>query len=218
MPTDRVCEGGRRRSRAPSSWLSPSRVSQSWCLRRPGGPAQEAGAGEGWTGHLSYVIGYKRLESRWSPAANQFEFGLIDVDFGRRRWPVSIAEQFLMSYTGDTAEGLPGNNSGTYELNLGLRKVFYPDRALQPFIGGGASLIGASTGEFITFNRSESANVQEDGAVTAGFWAGAGLYWAFHQHWHTGLAVQYSWGKLRLAGKDLNAGGVHALGMVGYRW
>jgi hypothetical protein len=184
----------------------------------PRGAADDASDGEGWTGHASYVIGYKRLEGRWSPAADQFEFGLIDVDFGKRSWPVSIAGQLLLSYTGDTPRNLPGNNSGTYEVNLGLRKVFNQDAAVQPFIGGGVSLIGASTGQFIRFNRYESANVREDGAVSAGFWAGAGLYWAFHQHWHTGLAIQYSWGELRLAGKDLNAGGVHALGLVGYRW
>lgn len=184
----------------------------------PGAASHDADAGDRWTGHFSYVIGYKRLEGGWSPAADQFELGLFDVDFGKRRWPVSIAGQLLLSYVGDTPQDLSGDNSGTYEVNVGLRKVFNPDGAFQPFVGGGPSLIGASTGEFIRFGRHESGNVQEDGAVTAGFWAGAGLYWAFHEHWHTGIAVQYSWGKLRLAGRELNAGGVHVLGMVGYRW
>lgn len=179
--------------------------------------AAPAGSQTRWTGHLSYVFGYKRLEGDWSPAEDQLEVGLLDFDFKKKGWPLSFAGQLLMSYSGDVPQGLEGNNSGTYELNLGARKIWEGNSAVHPFIGGGVSIIGATNSTFIDFG-DEAGNVNEHSAATVGAWAGAGLYWNFAENWHTGAQLQYSWGELRLGGKDLNAGGLHVLGMIGYHW
>src|SRR5712692_10397364 len=104
------------------------------------------------------------------------------------------------------------------EVNRGLRKVFDIHGSVRPFIGGGASVIGGSTSRFIKFGLLEAANVQEHSAATVGFWGGGWLYWEFDAHWHTGIELQYSRGQIRLGGKDLNAGGLHALSMIGYHW
>ena len=178
-----------------------------------------AAAADRWTGHLSYVFGYKQLGGQWAPADGQIEFGLLDFDCRKERWPVSIAGQFLMSYTGNVPKGLAGNNSGTYELNLGMRKVWDDDRSVvHPFIGGGVSLIGATNNTFINFGDGDTAKVNEHSAAGVGLWGGAGMYWQLSDHWHTGAQVQYSWGELRLGGKDLDGGGLHILGMLGYTW
>ena len=44
-----------------------------------------------WTGHLNYVIGYKKVNDDWAPAESQFEFGLIDCDIKRLNWPLQPA-------------------------------------------------------------------------------------------------------------------------------
>lgn len=186
------------------------------------GPDEKVSAGRAdpgdWTGHISYVFGYKRTGSGWSPAKDHVEFGLFDLDFKQESWPVSLAAQLLLSYTGDVPDGLTGDNSGTYELNLGFRKVWDAGGRILPFLGGGPSLIGASNGEFIVFNDQESANVQHHNSATIGFWVNAGTYVHITESFHTGLMAQYSWGEIRLGGKDLNAGGLHLLGMLGYHW
>jgi hypothetical protein len=171
-----------------------------------------------WTGHINYVFGYKWLEKGWSPAGEQVEFGLVDFDCRKEGWPVSLAGQLLLTYAGNVPRGLAGNNSGTYELNLGVRKVWEDRSALHPFAGGGVSLIGATNSSFIRFNDGGSAQVNEHSAAAAGVWADAGFYWILSDHWHTGAQLQYSWGELRLGGRDLDAGGLHLLGMLGYRW
>lgn len=188
----------------------------------PAGPAEKVSAERAapgdWTGHISYVFGYKRTGGGWSPANDHVEFGIFDLDFRRKSWPVSLAAQFLFSYSGDVPDGLTGNNSGTYELNLGLRKVWDAEGRIRPFLGAGPSLIGASNSTFISFNNRESANAQHHNSATLGFWANAGTYVHITESFHTGLMAQYSWGEIRLGGKDLNAGGLHLLGMLGYRW
>jgi hypothetical protein len=167
-------------------------------------------AAEEWTGHISYVIGYKRLERGWSPGADHAEYGLFDFDVARRSWPIRIAGQVLLTYAGDTPKGLTGNFQ-TYEVNLGLRKVFEIHGSVHPFIGGGASVIGARTSNLLNEERNRND-------ATVGLWGGGGLYWEFNAHWHTGIELQYSWGEIRVGGKDLNAGGLHALSMIGYHW
>ncbi len=171
-----------------------------------------------WTGHVSYIFGYKRLADGWSPAVDQAEFGLIDFDCRKEDWPLSFAGQFLVTYAGQVPQGLSGNNSGTYELNLGARKVWDKGGIFQPFAGGGVSLIGASNSSFIDFGGGESAQVNEHSAATVGFWGDAGLYWLWGERWHSGVQLEYSWGRVRLGGKALNAGGVHILGMIGIHW
>ncbi len=173
-----------------------------------------------WTGHISYVLGYKGLQREWCPANDQVEFGLIDFDIKRADWPISFAAQLLLTYDSDIPNlpGFRGDQSGTYEFNVGLRKILGRLPRYQPFLGGGLSIIGGSTASLIEFNKFESATVQEDHDVGLGFWADLGFYWSLGTNWHMGLRAQYSWGKITLFGQELNAGGVHGMVMLGYNW
>jgi hypothetical protein len=170
-----------------------------------------------WVTHLSYVLGYKRLDNQWSPAQDQVEFGLLDFDIRRGNWPVSVAAQFLLTYASSRPhlQNFVGNQSGTYEFNLGLRKVWDDWQPVQPFLGGGLAIIGGSTSSFIDFGH-ESASVTEDHDIAVGVWLGTGFYWPFSPHWHTGLALQYSTAEIDLFAHHLDAGGVHVMLLFGY--
>lgn len=181
--------------------------------------AADSQAPDPWSGHISYVVGYKMLESQWEPVERQLEFGLLDADFQPPRWPVSFCTQLLLTYADDVPafSSEPADYSGVWEINLGLRKIWNRDSTWQPFVGGGFSVIGATTSKWISDSYGGFQVVQESEA-TAGAWIGAGLYWNFSRHWHVGVQAQYSWGELNFSDANVNAGGVHALAMFGFHW
>ena len=187
-------------------------------LRPAGEPIQRTAEEEAkrWTGHTSYIIGYKKLSSDWAPADNQFEFGLIDVDFKRKHWPVSIAGQVLLSYSSKIPELVSsrGDFSGTYELNLGLRKVWDSRPRFQPYVGGGAALVGGST----TTQLGRRDYTQEDNDAGLGYWLGTGFYWMVSDSFHTGVNVQYTHAEITLFDRELSTGGLHVNILLGTSW
>jgi len=169
-----------------------------------------------WTGHLSYLVGYKKMDDNWAPAEDQFEYGLVDLDFQRADWPVSLAVQLLMTYSGQVpqTQGASGDYSGTYEFNLGLRKIWRPQKKIQPFLGGGLSIAGASTTE----QACGYCYAQPDHDSGLGYWVGTGVYWILWENFHTGFNLQYTHVDIQLFGNDFNAGGWHFNALIGYYW
>lgn len=168
------------------------------------------------TGHLSYVVGYKGLESDWSPSDDQFEFGAVDLDFKPPGWPVSLVFQMLLSTADDVPNqpGFIGDYSGTYEFNFGLRKIWDRHPRFHPFISGGVSVLGAST--TIDWGSYWYEVVDED--TTVGWWASAGCYYNLSPQFHIGAQVEYSTGDVELFGQKIDAGGLHVLFMIGTSW
>jgi hypothetical protein len=166
--------------------------------------------------HVSYIFGDKRLEEKWAPGENQIDFGIFDFDYRRTRWPVSLAGELSLSYTSykPSIPGFKGNFAGTYEFNIGVRKVWERWSRTQPFIGGGFSILGGST----TTHVSGTIYVQESHNARPGAWSEGGLYLLVGRHWHTGIRVEYSYGTITLFSQPLNAGGVHVMALLGRRW
>ena len=187
-------------------------------LQPAGKPIQRSAAEEAqrWTGHASYIFGYKKLSSDWAPADDQFEFGIFDMDIKRKHWPVSIVGQMLLSYSSQISEfvGSRGDFSGTYEFNIGLRKIWDSRPKFHPFIGGGLSLVGGST----TTQVERYDYVQEDNDSGIGYWLGAGFYWVVSESFHTGLNVQYTRADITLFDRELSSGGLHVNILLGTSW
>jgi hypothetical protein len=173
-----------------------------------------------WTGHLNYIFGYKKLSNDWKPAEDQIEFGIVDLDLRRLNWQVSIVGQLLLSYSSDIPEiyGFEGDYSGTYEFNLGLRKVWKNSSRFHPFLGGGPSIIGGSTTRQIDRPFGGAMYVQDDNDSGFGYWVGGGFYWVLTERLHTGINAQYTWGEIKLFDKNLNVGGIHLNVIIGYHW
>jgi hypothetical protein len=172
------------------------------------------------TGHLNYIFGYKKLSNDWEPAEDQIDFGLVEFDLRRLNWQVSIVGQLLLAYSSDIPEryGFEGDFSGTYEFNLGLRKVWENWPRFHPFLGGGLSIIGGSTTRQIDRPFGGAIYVQDDNDAGFGYWVGGGFYWVLTERLHTGINAQYTWGEIELFDKDLNAGGIHLNFIIGYHW
>jgi hypothetical protein len=176
--------------------------------------AQEAGD-DVWLGHVNFLIGYKGMESGWSPSDDQLMLG-VDVDVQPPRWPVSLVLQVMVSYADNIPDSTPywADFTSTFELNLGLRKVFTRNPTFQPFIGGGLSVITAGLTRDLGWWWYDT--VEDDTGV--GWWAGGGLYVNLNPQLHIGVLAQYSWAKVEIVGRDLNAGGVTCALVVGGRW
>jgi opacity protein-like surface antigen len=181
-------------------------------------PIASAGSAQ-WTGHASYVLGYKMLNSKWSPIQNQLEFGVLDLDLRPPEWPVSLCAQLLLTYADSppAVAGARGDYSGTWEINLGVRKVLKLSDRFELFVGGGLAVVGASASSWVDFGDYE-AQVYEDSDMGIGAWGGAGVCWNLSDHWHLGAEVQYSWGEVDLFDERVDAGGFHVLAMFGYHW
>jgi hypothetical protein len=182
----------------------------------PGGQESQSSDGRTSAAHVSYIFGYKRLEKKWHPGENQMDFGIVDVDYRRAHWPVSIAAELSLSYTWykPNLPGFKGNFAGTYEFNTGARKIWERWDRIQPFVGGGFSILGGST----TSQIGGTIYVQESHNARPGAWGEAGLYWLVGRKWHTGFRAEYSDGTITLFGQRLNAGGVHVMALLGRRW
>jgi len=172
-----------------------------------------------WSGHASYVLGYKMLNSKWSPIQNQLELGVLDLDLRPPAWPISLCGQLLLTYADSPPDvaGAGGDYSGVWEINLGVRKVFTLSDRFELFVGGGLAVVGASASSWVDLGGT-SAQVYEDSGTGIGAWGGAGVYWNISDHWQVGIEVQYTWGEVDLFDERIDAGGFHALAMFGYHW
>lgn len=168
-----------------------------------------------WSAHVSGALGYKKLDSDWSPSEDQFQFGLADGDYSPPDWPFSFVAQVLWNYSDDIPgkSGFTGESTFTSAVNLGLRKIFLQKKSnFQPFVSGGLSIAGAWVGE------NDDNDIDDDSDAGLGWWASAGFYWNFVEHWHLGAQVEYSDVNVTLFNTDLNAGGWSFMLMVGYHW
>lgn len=200
----------------PSAVLTCAQQRDSTSDTAPGGPESSSSDERTSAAHVSYIFGYKRLEKKWQPGENQIDFGIVDFDYRGAHWPVSLATELSLSYTSykPSLPGFKGTFAGTYEFNIGARKVWERWSRAQPFVGGGFSILGGST----TSQIGGTIYIQESHNARPGGWGEAGLYWLVGRKWHTGVRAEYSDGTITLFGQRLNAGGVHVMALLGRRW
>jgi opacity protein-like surface antigen len=170
---------------------------------------------QSWGGHVSYVAGYKGLDSKWESAKNQLEVGALDLDIRPPGAGISIAAQALVSLASEGPDtlGKSGESARTTEFNLGLRKVFENQSSVAPFLGAGLAVVNADAE-----SKTDTGDTRSDSAWAVGAWGGGGLYWYLTETIHVGAAVQYTWAQADLFDERHNFGGVHAMLMVGLHW
>jgi len=175
-----------------------------------------------WRGHFNYIAGYKRRDAAWRPARDAVSFGLFDFDLRHDDWPISLAGGLVMDYSGlePDVPGVVGDNSGTYEWSLGLRKIWERKSGSEFYIGGGGAVIGGSVSNFITFGDGSSDNIQQDSDSTVGSYAEIGMYWPYTQgrrSWTSGIQLRWSHADIELFGNELEAGGFAILFSIGHK-
>ncbi len=175
------------------------------CLLLPA--AASAADDSGWTGNVNLALGGKSLDhSDWGTLDTQPSIA-AELDFRKVSWPVNIAVDFLYSSDDDTL--FIHREASTWELDLGVRKVFESLGIVKPFVGGGLAIVN---GRF----KEEGGIDESDTGV--GFWLDGGVYFTFWQHFNVGGEVRYSNATVTLGGHDVDAGGLNYALLLGYHF
>ena len=161
-----------------------------------------------YDGNVRLDFGQKRLDSDdWNTLDRQNEIGVI-FDLKKASWPVSIALDLLFS---GEDKNVPGAERGsTFEQHLGVRKIWaINDSKFHPYLGGGIAFIQA---DYEVIGSSK----EDDGGV--GGWIGAGVDWHLSKRMSLGVDVRYSKADVTINNNDVDAGGLHTVLTLGYRW
>ena len=174
------------------------------------------------TGSVGVALGVKILDSGWEPLGDQ-TVSIISLTIGMKAWPVHIALDYVSGEARDTrVSGFPFippfccftttvlAESETTEWDLGVRRVWRPDKKFRPYAGGGVAFID---GEL----RVPAQGIFADESTT-GYWLDAGFRAGAHRWWEWGIDLRASQGEVDLGNGGVEAGGPQALLYFGGRW
>jgi hypothetical protein len=173
-----------------------------------------------WTGNVNLFMGVKFLEKdNWEPLDKQLQGGLL-VDFRKKRWPISIAADFLYSRDEDKIDVMDLGigtyrvkvESRTMEFNLGLRKIWETPKYVRPFIGGGVALVNAQIK-----SETSGASVSDDD-TELGWWLNAGMYVTLSGRFNIGIDGRWSKAGADLLDRRAKTGGWHIGARAGLHW
>ena len=165
-----------------------------------------------WTGNVSGFLGHKSVDSEdWKGLDSQGSLGVIS-DFGKQNWPVSIAIDAFIAGAGDKSDGQE-KVAGTFEIHLGVRKVFtIEDSIFSPYVGGGVAQVAG-----VVENKNNGKTVDDDD-TGYGYWAGVGTYIKITPSFNIGVDVRYSSAEVTLFDIDRDTDGLQAGITAGYHW
>jgi opacity protein-like surface antigen len=98
--------------------------------------------------------------------------------------------------------------SSSWELNLGVRKVFDTKSIVKPFIGGGLAIGGATL----------DVEIDDDSDAGVGIWLDVGIDFSLGGPVSLGLELAYSTIPITIADIDTDAGGFRFGITVGFSW
>jgi hypothetical protein len=176
-----------------------------------------------WTGNINIGGGLKFLnKEEWEEEAgitDQTEIR-IATDIRQRRWPINIALDASYAFAPEVLQVMTHNgvvdtatqSVVTYEVNVGVRKIFdFRLYSVRPFFGGGFSRI--TTQWDLEF--SDGTESYRDGKL--GLWINGGVYWELDRHFNIGIEYLFSNATIDLFGKR-NHGGHHLDMIVGFHF
>jgi len=160
-----------------------------------------------WDGNVRLAFGQKRLDNDWNILDRQNEIGMI-FDIKKDTWPVSIS--FDMFFSGEDKNIIGTEKGSTSEQHLGVRKIWtINDSKFHPYLGAGVAFIQADY---------EVVGSEKEGDNGIGGWIGTGVDWHLSSKMSLGVDIRYSQADVTIFNDDINAGGLHTLLTLGYRW
>jgi len=166
--------------------------------------------------NINFFLGSKGLDDDdWAGAEDQGEFGVTNT-ISPPSWPVGIAIDALVSARTDTVYILEPPvgidlNQGTFELDLGVRKIWRNGKS-RPFVGGGIASIGAGR-EIVAGSVSI-----DDSDSGGGVWVNGGAFWRLGKKFNIGVDARFSSAEVTLEGQEIQAGGFHLGLLLGWGW
>ena len=162
-------------------------------------------------GNVNLFLGMKTLsDGDWEPIEDQPEFGVL-TDWGAKEWPIHIAADVLFSSDDEDIGGVDVDGE-TFELALGVRKVWYQNDRFRPYVGGGLDVVQAE----VEFEGSFGSVDDDDTGI--GAWVDGGIVWRIGEVFQIGAGLRYSYAEVELFEEDLKAGGLHYGLVAGFGW
>lgn len=182
-------------------------------------------AADGLPGNLNILIGKKTLdEDDWGPADSQYELG-VDIDFKKTTWPIYV--DIACFYLKDIEDISDGESilTTTWEFRLGAKYIWDFSQIMHPYIAGGVSHIkvnmktGTNLGPTPWHLHGSSYDINDSDDDSAnGYYFTGGFYWRFGERINLGAEFGYSSATATLFGVDIEAGGTHALVVIGLHY
>jgi hypothetical protein len=132
-------------------------------------------------GNANFLVGSRSAGDKdfWGSEQDQSVAGVI-VDFGKEGWPIHLCLANMDSSSDDSSDG--GHIS---EHDFGVMKVWEPQGAIRPYLGGG---IAALTASFVSDVGSGDL-VQHD--ATSAFYVDGGVFWRTGRRFNIGFGVRF---------------------------
>jgi opacity protein-like surface antigen len=186
--------------------MAPMNVVDQESSRVRGDSARSGG--DAWHGTVRLFFGGKSLdEDDWEPVDSQGEFAIL-TDFGAESWGVHIALD--LRFAASDEEDVLGLEvvSSTWEINVGVRKVFDTGSFVKPFLGGGLAFGGAAL----------DIEIDDDRDAGIGIWADGGIDFSLGGPVSLGFEIAYSSIRVDIADVGADAGGFRFGITLGFSW
>ncbi|MBU0483138.1 MAG: hypothetical protein KKB30_01320 [Proteobacteria bacterium] len=191
-----------------------------------------AEAGE-WLTSVNAALGFKVLDQdQWGPRPTTGEVAIMG-SIEKNSWPLALSLDMFYSktetliFSGETSfqasDGFGGFtiapythidlNIRTWEIDLGVKKIWRDFETVRPYLNGGLSLIGAE-GEM-----TQTENIYSNNGTAFGLWAGLGANLVFNESLNIAFEVRRSEAKADMTiGPPVKIGGMHYHFIIGGNW
>jgi opacity protein-like surface antigen len=194
------------RAQNPAETMTLSTLIENQESSRPGDPSPEKSSA--WHGAVRLFFGAKELdEDDWGPVESQGEFAIL-TNFGADDWAVDLALD--LRFAASEEESVLGLDvtSSSWELNVGVRKVFDTGSIVMPFMGAGLAFGGAMM----------DIEIDDESDAGIGVWFDVGVDFSLGGPISLGLELSYSTIPIDIVGVDTDAGGLRFGFTVGFSW
>jgi len=167
-------------------------------------------APEDWDWNYNVVLGRRNVsEKDWDPFHDYGEMG-IEASWGKADEPLLFATDFYASQDIKRI-GLATVESKSFELDLGLRKIWTFKKRWNPYFGAGFTLASADA------ESPTSSGLNSDSDLTEGMWAGAGIFFRAGTNFNFGVVARATvMREYRIFGINRDANSTHIGFVIGW--
>jgi opacity protein-like surface antigen len=142
-------------------------------------------APEDWDWNYNGIIGRRDVgDKEWSPFHGYNEIG-VEGSWGKADEPLMFATDFFASQ--DTARDGPATLiSKSYQLQLGLRKIWTFSKRWNPYGGAGFALADTKA------QQRAHGEIESGRDDSYGVWVGGGIFYRIGRNFNVGLAARAS--------------------------
>lgn len=165
---------------------------------------------EDWDWNFNGVVGRRTVGDKdWEPFHTYSEIG-VEGSWGKADEPLMFATDFFASQD-SKRDGSQTLYSNSYQLQLGLRKIWTFGKRWNPYGGAGLTLVDTD------IERATSSGKERASDDAYGMWLGGGIFYRIGRNFNLGIAARASlMTTYRLFGVDRGGNSTHIGVVIGW--